>query len=346
MRRLLILLLLLYIMIVPVSAMEFTAPQIPPSADQYMPDHTEDFGEGVWIVIQNAIRTVKPGIAEVSGTCLSLIAAAMLTGIMNHFSGAEDTKVSFICTVIVGVILLQPVNSLIRLGTQTIQEISQYGKLLLPVMTAALAAQGSVTKSGALYTATAVFDSVMSSAICKLLIPLIYFFICIAVACSVTDHPLLKEIRKFLRWLPTWALKIILYVFTGYISITGVVAGTTDAAMLKATKLTISGMVPVVGNILSDASEAVLVSAGLINHSVGIYGLLAIIAIWIGPFVEIGIQYILLKITTGICGIFAPKQTTELMTDFSTAMGLLLAMSGAVCMMFLISTICFMKGVA
>ena len=93
MRRLLILLLLLYIMIVPVSAMEFTAPQIPSSADQYMPDHTEDFGEGLWIVIQNAIRTVKPGIAEVSGTCLSLIAAAMLTGIMNHFSGGKTVAI-------------------------------------------------------------------------------------------------------------------------------------------------------------------------------------------------------------------------------------------------------------
>jgi len=156
----------------------------------------------------------------------------------------------------------------------------------------------------------------------------------------------LQDMGKFLKWLPTWALRTILYIFTGYIGITGVVAGTTDAAMLKATKLTISGAVPVVGNILSDASEAVLVSAGLMKNAAGIYGMLAVIAIWIGPFVEIGVQYLMLKITAGICGMFAPKQTSELIADFSAAMGLLLAMTSAVCMIFLISTICFLKGVA
>ena len=136
-----------------------------------------------------------------------------------------------------------------------------------------------------------------------------------------------------------------LYIFTGYISITGVVGGVTDAAVLKATKLTISGMIPVVGNILSDASEAVLVSAGLMKNAAGIYGLLTIIALWIGPFLQIGVQYLMLNITSGICEIFGTKQMTEIIKDFSSAMGLLLAMTGAVCMIFVISTICFMKGV-
>ena len=105
-------------------------------------------------------------------------------------------------------------------------------------------------------------------------------------------------------------------------------------------------MVPVVGNIISDASEAVLVSAGLLKNAAGVYGLLAIISIWIGPFLQIGIQYILLKVTSGLCEMFAVKQISGLIKDFAGAMGLVLAMTGSICLMFLISTICFMKGVA
>jgi len=143
----------------------------------------------------------------------------------------------------------------------------------------------------------------------------------------------------------TWCLKTILYVFTGYIGITGVISGTTDAATLKVAKMTISGAVPVVGGILSDASEAVLVSAGLVKNAAGIYGMLAVAAVWIRPFVKIGAHYLLLKGTAGFCGIFGSKKTTDLISDFSSAMGLLLGMTGSVCLMLVISTACYMKGV-
>ena len=116
--------------------------------------------------------------------------------------------------------------------------------------------------------------------------------------------------------------------------------------MLKATKLTISGLVPVVGNILSDASEAVLVSAGMMKNAAGIYGILAVISICIRPFIQIGSQYLMLKLTTGVTEMFGTKQMAGIIKDFSTAMGLVLAMTGTVCMIFLISMICFMKGVS
>jgi stage III sporulation protein AE len=148
------------------------------------------------------------------------------------------------------------------------------------------------------------------------------------------------------KWLMTWCLKIILYVFTGYMGITGVVSGATDAAAMKATKLTISGMVPVVGGILSDASEAILVGAGVMKNAAGIYGLLAVISICIQPFLQIGVQYLLLKLTGAVCGVLGCKEISKLIQDFSTAMGLLLAMTGSVCLLLLISIVCFMKGVS
>ena len=39
------------------------------------------------------------------------------------------------------------------------------------------------------------------------------------------------------------------------------------------------------------------------------------------------------------------RELTELIGDFSTAMGLLLAMTGSECLLLLISTVCFLKGV-
>ena len=46
-----------------------------------------------------------------------------------------------------------------------------------------------------------------------------------------------------------------------------------------------------------------------------------------------------------IAGVFAPKSLSELISDFSTAMGMMLAITGSVCLLLLISTVCFLKGV-
>ena len=138
---------------------------------------------------------------------------------------------------------------------------------------------------------------------------------------------------------------MILYVFTGYIAISGVVSGTTDAATLKATKLTISSVVPVVGGILSDASEAVLVSATAVKNAAGLYGLFAVLAIWIGPFLQIAAHYLLLKATGALCSTFSDMSSTELVQDFTTSLGLLLAMTGTNCLMLMISLVCYLRGV-
>lgn len=340
-----IILLGITLMSVTVSADSFVAPTPPAEAQKLMPRETEDFGEGLWFIITSVVNTLQPAFSDAVRTCVSVIAVSLLASMVSDFGFQIKPAISLIATVSTGIILFKPAKSLISLGIQTVTQISQYGKLLLPVMTGALAAQGAATTSGSLYVATALFDALLSSAVSELLVPMIYIFLTVSIVCNLFEQPLLKEISKLIKWMITWGLKTVLYVFTGYISITGIVSGSADATMLKATKLTISGMVPVVGNILSDASEAVLVSAGIMKSAVGIYGLLAVIAIWIGPFLQIGIQYLLLKGSTGMIQMFGVKQTAGLVKDFSAAMGLILAMTGTMCMIVLISTICFMKGV-
>lgn len=330
---------------IPVSAVEFTAPEVPESGRELMPERPETFGQGLMGVLKDGLKLIRPDISQAMKTCVSVIAAALLVSILQSFSGNTKNICDLVGTVGVAGILLLSTDSLIRLGTQTVTELSEYGKLLLPVMTGAMAAQGGITTSAALYTATAIFNSFLSSLISKLLVPMVYIYLALSGANSAIGEEMLKKIMDFVKWLMSWTLKTVLYIFTGYMGITGVVSGTTDASALKATKLTISGMVPVVGGILSDASEAVLVSAGLVKNAAGIYGVLALLAVFLGPFLKIGIHYLIFKATAAICGVFGSKRITDLIQDFSTAMGLLLAMTGSVCLLLLISTICFLKEV-
>lgn len=346
MRKLLILAALIAVLALNVSAMDYTAPEAPEDALELMPSESGGFAADLWTVITGAISVFQPALAEGMVVCGCVFGAAMLMSLLKTMPGKTEQVVELVGVLAVSALLLSQTNSMITLAKDTITELSEYGKLLLPVMAAALASQGGVTSSTALYTGTAVFDAVLSSAIRYLLVPMIYIFLILSLGAGATGENMLAKLRDFVKWLVTWCLKVILYVFTGYISMTGIVSGTADAATLKATKLTVSGMVPVVGSILSDASEAVILGAGVMKSAVGVYGVVALIAIFVTPFIRIGTQYLLLKLTTALCEMFDVKAINGVVQSFSAAMGLLLAMTGTVCVQLLISTVCFMKGVS
>lgn len=345
MRKTILVILILISLAVPVQAMELTAPTVPEAGQQLMPEDTESFGEGLWQIIKDAIALLEPQLAESCGVCLSIFGTVLLLSLFQSVSGMAERVVKLITALMFGTLLLSSANSLIWLASKTVTQISDYGKLLLPVMTAAVAAQGGAATSAALYTGTALFDAVLSTVISKLLVPIVYIYLALSIANSAMDGELLKKLQEFVKWLASWSLKSILSIFTGYMGITGVISGTTDAAAVKVTRAAISSMVPVVGGILSEASEAVLVGAGLVKSTVGVYGLLAVAAVFVGPFFEIGVQYLLLKLTGAVCSVFGNKQASQLIQDFSSALGLLLAMTGACCLLVMISTICLMKGV-
>ena len=328
------------------TATEFVAPTVPAEAEKYFPEATQSFGDGLLEILQKAFQYITPSITEASKICVSLFAIVLLLAILNLIYKRNQNLNQLFGTVAISLILVQPSNTLIQLGIATVEKISDYGKLLLPVMTSALAAEGGVTTSTSLYAATMIFNTVLMSLLSQLLIPVIYCYIVICIVNSAVHNQLLEEISKFIKWLTTWTLKIIIYIFTGYIAITGVVSGTVDASAVKATKLAISGVVPVVGNIISDASESILVSVALIKNTAGVFGMLAIISIWIGPFLQIAIQYIFLKLTAGLCGIYTEQKTSKLIKDFSGILGFLLAATGTMCLLLLVSTFCFMKGLS
>ncbi len=321
---------LIFCLAKPASALEIQAPEVPQIADSLMPEETESFSDGLRELLQKALYRLHPDISDAVHISVCVTSAVLMLSILQTFSGNGKKAAIFAGTASIASILLGSANTMIALGWDTVYQLSSYGKLLFPVMTAALAAQGGVTSSAALYAGTAAFDALLASLIANVFLPMVYLFLALSIGNSALGEDLLKRLRDMLKNGLTWCLKTILTVFTTYMSITGVVSGSTDAAALKATRVTISTVVPVVGGILADASEAVLVSAGVMKSAAGVYGVLAILALFLGPFLRIGIHYLILKATAALSALLGPKEMTCLIEDFSTAMGLLLAMTGAV----------------
>ena len=340
MRRIWLMIAILACLTIPVQALDLTAPAVP--GVKY--EENQSFSEAVLEILGDAVSHFQPDLREAAGVCMTVLAAVAVLSVLSAIPG-KKTGIQLAGAVLVATVLQEPAHALISLGADTVLELGEYEKLLLPVLTAALAAQGGVGTSAALYAGTAAFNALLSGLISRVLVPMLYVYLALAVGHAAAGEEMLKKLRDFVRSSAIWGLKTVLYVYTGYITITGVVSGTTDASLLKAAKLTISGAVPVVGGILSDASEAVLVSAAAVKNVAGIYGLLAILSLWIGPFLRIGAHYLMVKAVGAVSGVFGVDGVSAVIDAFGSAMGLLLAMTGAVCLMLIIGTVCFMRGV-
>lgn len=325
--------------------LDLTAPAVPDSGVQFMPSAEDSLGLGLLKILQQALSSLSPELKSAMEVCLSILAAVILISVVSKCTSSAGKPAVLVGIAVVSAILLRASDSMIALAARTVEEISEYGKLLIPVMTTALAAQGGANTSSALCAAAVMCNTLLGNLISKILIPMVYSFLALTVAAGAIGAEVLTKLQELFIWLISWSLKVIIYGFTGFLSLSGVISGSTDAAALKVAKMTISGAVPVVGGILSDASEAVLVGASAVKNAVGIYGLFALVAIWIGPFLQIGVHYLMLKATGGLSDLFAEKEICKIISGFSAALGLLLAMTGSVCLMMIISTVCFMRGV-
>lgn len=345
MRRLLTALALVLFLAPPVQAMDLAAPAAPDTVSQLAPEAADSFPEGLWRVIRWAAAELSPSLREAGQSCARIGGILLLCGLTGQFTrGAASRTVELGGVAAVAAALLEPTRSLLALGAETVTELAEYGKLLMPVMASCLAARGGATASAGLYVGTAVLDAVLSKVLSALLLPMLWVCLAMSVAASAAELPVLRRFENAVYKLCGGLLKTVLWIFTGYMTLTGVVSGATDAMTLRAAKMAISGAVPVVGGILSDAAEAVLVSAGTISNGAGIYGIVTVLALFAAPFVRLGVQYLMLKAAAALGETIggAAARTVE---GFARVLGLMLAMTGTQTVLLLVSCVCFLKGV-
>lgn len=339
----LILLCLLAVLIPSIAAESLTAPSAPEEAESLIPEEQENFGEGLLSMLQKALPSAYTEFRQALKIGLTVFCTCFLVAILLA-AGCSSTVTEIAGAACVAGLMLQNSKALIGLAVDTVTEISEYAKLLLPVLTAAVSARGSTTSSAALYVGSTAVITFLMIALRRVLVPAVYLFLASAIASSALGEEALKKVGEEIKKLCGWFLKTVLTVFLTYMSITGAVTGTVDKTALKATKAAISAAVPVIGKNLADASEALLLSMDIAKNSIGVYGIFVFAALFLAPFLKIGAHYLVLKGTAALCAVVGCKRMTKLVEDFCAAMGILLGMTGVMCALCVIAAVCFMKG--
>ena len=335
---------------------EARAAELPRDLTKALPEAAEDvldmdnlsgpggFSQGLAGIVERLSWEVRAVLRQRLRGAASILLVAVACGAVEGFShgtGEGKTAVFLPMAGALAVTLLTAgsLEDLIGLGAETIRELNLFSKALLPTLAAATAASGAVSTATFQQVTTVFLADLLMELMDGLLIPLVYLYIGALAAGACLPENRLGAIAEALKKIITWILTSSLLLFTVYLSTVRVVAGAADGAAVKVAKAAISGAVPVVGGIIAEASETVLAGAGMLKNTIGVFGMLAILAACAYPFLQLGVQYLLYKLSAFLAAAVGAPGLCKLIDGLGGAFGLVLGMTGSCALLLLVSVL-------
>ena len=336
MRRLaLAVLLLLPLLVLPCAGAEVPSfPQVDElleEAEGYGVEETDGLEAGARNILSAAGAQLDGLIRRSLRLGLKLMAVVLLCGLaegacLEGRSGGLQA-VELAGALAVTALTVSDMTVMVGLGRETI------------AMAALTAATGGVSGAAVRQGATVLCSSLLIRGIDGLLVPLLYAYIAACCAHAALGSDGLKKLAALIKGTIVFLLTAGLLAFVGYLTDSGAIAGSADAAAVKAAKMTISRAIPVVGGILSDAAETVLAGAGVLRGTVGVVGMLVVLAICLTPFLQLALHYLTYKGAAALTGTVAGPRLSGLMDSLGGAFGLILGMTGSCALVLLFSIV-------
>ena len=324
--------------------------ELPPSAEEFIPPGTpltlpepgilREIGDRILAKLGEEWRSV-------SRTAGMLLLVCLLYSISRAVDTGDKVAryVTLSAVAAVGSVSMADLDSFLQLGLRSMQELSDYSRVLLPVLTTAASVSGAATSAAAKYAATALAMDVLLTVSKSVVIPCVGGYAALALADAAVGNDVLKAAKKLMKWVCVSLSSAIAAGFTAWLSLTGVIAGTTDTLAARMTKTAVSTALPVLGSILSDAAGSLAAAAGVLRSSIGVFGLCAVLGICLGGAVPLALRYFVFKLSAAVCSCLSDKRMGDLIGDLGTCFGLILAVNGAGGMMMFVSVFSLMRTV-
>ena len=327
------------------SAQELTE-ALPPEAQELLDGLEEEnaadggFGAGLARLWEKGCESFLDILRQSLRGVVLLLGAVLVCGVAEDCLQAAGSEVNYVYmagALVVTALTAGSVRGLMTLGMETIEQLDVFSKALLPTLAAAVAASGGIVSAGVKQVATAFFAELLITLIRNVFMPLVYVCAAAAAAEAMLPGHGLGRIGKGVSKAVTWVLTGALILFTGYLAVSGALSGSSDALTAQLTKNAISTAVPVVGGIISDAAGSVLAGALVLKNAVGAFGMLAVLAICLLPFLRLAVQYLLYKLTAFLAATVGSAPLVGLIDALGSAFGLVLGMAGCCSLLLLIS---------
>lgn len=289
-----------------------------------------DVLSGIWALLGNVVLAVLPLVVLV-------VAITILCG----FVGSDKKEgvghlVFFVAYAAVVLIVVGSVADLIKMVGHTLDVIKTQVDLVFPIILTLMVTGGATTSAGIYQPAVAVLSSVVMQVFTWVVMPLFIVSMAFSVVSHLAPQTRLDKFVAFFNSLFKWIVGVCFTVFLSFMAIQGITAGSFDSISIRATKMTVSGYVPIIGNYMSQGFDLIMASAVLIKNAVGLSGILLLLGLVLAPIVKIVVFSLAIKLTAAVTQPIGDSRISNFLTTINKSFGMLVACLLGVAFMYLV----------
>lgn len=273
----------------------------------------------------------------------SVLSIIVLCAMMECFKVSFGEKsleglFSLVSAVLIGLIIVVPMMECISHVCSAITLSSDFMLVFVPVVTILLAASGKpLTASGlnlVIFTAAELISRFSSS----LLVPLLCIYLAFSIVGVLSPDINLSGLSEILKKSVNFILGLFSTIFVSLLSLQGVLGQSADTVATRTTKFLVGSFVPVVGGAIGDTITTVQGCVALTKNTVGAFGLIAALLIYIPIAAELIIWVLCIQSCSAAAALFGLKTAGELLKAIGYTLSLLLSILLFCAVLLIIST--------
>lgn len=294
------------------------------------------FFPALWQMVLNALKRPAKTMATMLGIVIlcALLESLRTAAWENALSGVFQT-VSVLCMLTA---IATPILDCIVQTTNTIREASVFMLSFIPMFSAAMVSAGQPI-TGATYNLFLLGAcQLIAQIVAQTLIPMMSIYLALCICGSFVPDLNIVSAAGGIKSAVNWAMGFILTVFVALLSIQSMLSHSADGVSVKATKFLINSLVPMVGNVLSDAYMAAQGCLRLLKTTVGAYGIVVALFTFLPTFVQVGVWYLIAKIVAVTGDITGTGRVSTILKSCSHVLGMLISTLLCFALLIIVST--------
>jgi stage III sporulation protein AE len=226
-----------------------------------------------------------------------------------------------------------PIIDCIVKTSATIKSAATFMLSFIPIFSAAMVSAGQPI-TGSTYSIFLMgICQLVAQVVSQTLIPLMAVYLAVSICGSFVPDLNIASAINGLKTGVNWAMGFMLTVFVALLSIQSMLSHSADGVTVKATKFLITSLVPVAGNVLSEAFIAAQGSLRLLKTTVGAYGIMVSLLTFLPVFLQVAIWRAIAGIISVAGDVMGLKRVSAILKGCAFVLGML--MSALLCFAFL-----------
>ncbi|WP_088072848.1 stage III sporulation protein AE [Gottfriedia luciferensis] len=267
-----------------------------------------------------------------------VIFSSLLQSLQNAF---EKSTISKIADNVVFLVLVVFALNSFYIATQATQDaitvMIDFLRALIPILLALIATSGGVISVGFFHPILIFLMHTSGLLVTYFVLPLILVSTILSIVSVINDELKVTKLAALIRNVAVGVLGIFLTIFLGVLSVQGMTTAVTDGVAVKTAKFVTSNFVPVVGKVFADVTDTVISASLLLKNTVGIVGLVILLAIIVFPAIKILVLALIYKFSAAILQPVGSKNIISTIDTIGKSVTYLFVCLAIVSLMFFLS---------